>query len=124
MAVNVNISESSVEIENVFKKRSITLDPIGWENLVGCSEEVAKSIANKKNAEWMLQPTKNIRISTSIFNKVMYIHIREWYKDNPTAKGVSFYEKDWPELSEYFVSSDLKWYDPSLHECQGHLHDL
>ena len=106
MAVSVNISESEVTIENVIKKSSISLDHDAWENLVECSEEVAKSIADKKSSEWMLQPNKNIRINTSVFNKAVYIHIREWYLNHPTRKRVSFYEKDWPELSEHFVSSD------------------
>lgn len=106
MAVRVNISDSAVLIENVVRKTSITLDLTAWENLVVCSEDVAKAIADKKNADWMLHLGKNIRISTSNFNKAMWIHIREWHKDSPTCKGVTFLEKDWQDLTEYFVSSD------------------
>ena len=105
MAVRVNITDSSVKIENVLKNTSITLDPGAWTSLAVCSEEVAKSIIARKNGNWLLHASKNIRISTSLFHNAMYIHIREWNKNMPT-KGVSFHEKDWPQLSEHFVSSD------------------
>lgn len=102
MAVSVNITDSAVKIENVLKKRSITLDFPAWEKLVDCSDEVAKSIADRTNANWVLH--QNIRVSTSFFNSAIYIHIREWEQDYPTAKGVSFHEKDWPELTAYFAN--------------------
>ena len=106
MAVRVNIEESGVVIENVLRKTKFTLDHTAWENLVGCSEEVSKAIEAKKTTDWMLQPDKNIRINTNVFNKIGYFHIREWYKDYPTRKGISFYEKDWAELSEHFTTTE------------------
>ena len=106
MAVSVNITDSNVTIANTIKNTSITLDLISWESLVACREEVSKSLAAKKDGNWMLHPGKNIRVSLSTYLKFIYIHIREWKKDNPTAKGVSFHEKDWQDLSEYFVSSN------------------
>ena len=104
MAVSINITDSAVKIENVLKKSSFTLGLTAWESLVDCSKEVAKSITDRKSSNWILHPAENIRISTSIFNSAIYIHIREWKKDYPTTKGVSFYEKDWPELSAYFTA--------------------
>lgn len=106
MAVSVNIADSYVKIENIIKKCSITLDLNSWENLVACNEEVSKFLAAKKTGNWILHVEKNIRISISSYNNALFIHIREWKKEKPTIAGVYFYEKDWKDLQEHFVSSE------------------
>ena len=103
MALRVNIIESGVNIEHEYKKQSITLDGNAWEKLVECSDEVVQATKDKANRDWVLQPEKNIRINTSIFNNAVYIHIREWNEGYPTRNGISFFEKAWKDLSMHFV---------------------
>ena len=103
MALRVNISESGVNIVQEYKKASITLDGSAWEKLIECSDEVTQAIRDKTVRDWMLQPEKNIRINTSNFNNVIYIHIREWSEAYPTRTGISFFEKAWKELMMHFL---------------------
>lgn len=105
MALTVNFIDSGVKIENVLRQTSIILTFDAWENFVECSEHVKKAIAEKKIGDWVLDNDKNIRVSISILNNAVYFHIREWYKDFITKKGVSFHEKDWDDLRGHFASS-------------------
>lgn len=106
MALNVNFTDSGVQIENLIRQTNITLAYDAWENLIGCSQDVKKAIAEKKVGDWMLDADKNIRVSTSILNKAVYIHVREWYKEHITKVGISFYERDWDALEAHFAASE------------------
>ncbi len=104
MALAVHITDFGVQIDHIAKKTSITLPPDAWQNLIACREHVTSSINGKTEESWPL--TQDLRVSTSLFNNHVYIHIRHWFKNFPTRKGLSLFEKEWPELCKHLIEGN------------------
>jgi len=107
MALAVHITNFGVQVNHIAKKTSITIPPDAWQNLIACQEQVTSSINGKTEASWPL--TQDLRVSTSLFNNHIYVHIRHWFKNHPTRKGLSLFEKEWPEMCEHLIEgSEMK----------------
>ena len=105
MAAQVNFNDTGVQIDNVYRKTGFSLSQDAWDKLIEYNNEISKFLQAKKEFHWILDQDKNIRISISNFNDNVYVHIREWFNEHPTRKGVSFMEKDWKELAEELTPS-------------------
>ena len=73
MALAVHITNFGVQVDNIAKKTSITLPPDAWQNLIACQEQVTSSIDKKTESSWPL--SGDVRVSTTLFNNHVYIHI-------------------------------------------------
>jgi hypothetical protein len=104
MTVEVKFTDFGVQIINCTKKTDITLPIEAWESLVEQQDCVTKHMNAKKEASWPL--AEDIRISISLFNNHIYIHIRHWFKDHPTRKGLSLHESQWPGLCAHLIQGN------------------
>lgn len=105
MAVQVQTTEMGVRIDNLVKQTSIMLKPYAWKNLVDCSGEVAMKINTKTEFNRILDDDNDLRVSISVYNGGVWVHIRLWYREKPTKNGVSFYENDWNDLQKHLIPS-------------------
>ena len=105
MALRVNFIDFGVQIDNLLKKTSITLKPSAWETFVACRDKVAASIKSRQLVDVTIDEENDIRVSISIYNNRVYLHMRQWYKHYPTKTGVTFIEQDWYELANLLKPS-------------------
>jgi len=105
MGVSVDIQTFGVEIKNPDRERVIFLYPNSWECLVECKNQIEQALKGKLEFQWKIDVDKDIRAHTSMYQGQCYLHIRYWWKDNPTKRGVAFLEKDWEELKSHMKES-------------------
>ena len=75
----------------------IKLSPTAWEKLVSYRAAIAEHVElGLENAWVVVEEPEEVRVSTSIFNGRMYVHIRTWFDGRPTKRGTS--TSDWEAL--------------------------
>ena len=105
MSIVVNIQANGVDISDPEKKREIFLSKNAWENLVECRKQVEHALKGKYELHWKIDAEKDIRAHTGQYHDQWYVHIRYWWQDRPTKRGVAIFEGQWENFTHHMIEN-------------------
>jgi len=105
MGVTVEISLFGTEIKHHEKERHIFLEPKAWERLVECRNQIEQALLTGQEQQWMLEENPDVRAHVNKFKGNILLHIRNWWKDRPTRKGVSLNTQEWKKVKSHMVQN-------------------
>ena len=103
MALTVNVKDFGIELVQEEKNKSIYLPLSAWKNLVACRVELEKALEDKKEGRWTLDEDKGLRVHTNSFQNKTYIHIRVWWNEKPTKRGLALHQDGWEILKNFLL---------------------
>jgi len=103
MGVTIDLSLFGADITQPEKERSIFLEPEAWEHLGECTKQIEQAFSSGKDQQWVLDENRDIRAHLNKFKGCLLLHIRYWWKDRPTRKGISLTSQEWKEVQSYMV---------------------
>ena len=107
MGITIEFKLFGVEIKDIPKGKRVFLNPKAWEHLMQCKHQIDQTLGLQKDGQWKLdeEEGEDLRAHVSIYLGNCYLHIRHWYKDRPTKKGVSMMAQDWVVIKAYMMES-------------------
>ena len=94
-----------MEINQPEKNRGIILSARGWQKLIAAQRKINAALESNEKCEIKLEDDDiDIRVHTNMFQEKTYVHIRTWWQDKPTKKGVAMLKEEWNKvgLINYF----------------------
>lgn len=106
MSLRVNVENYGVELHQPDRVKRVFLSVSAWENLIACQKQITLALKGKEKYSFKIDEIKDIRAHTNVYKENVYVHIRTWWQDRPTKKGVALTLEDWNILCSYMTESD------------------
>ena len=103
MALTVKMLDFGVDLSH--KGKSVFLPLDAWKNLVACCADVQKTLEEKEEKQWTLDDKRGLRAHVNTFNDKSYAHVRSWWNDRPTKRGVAFCKEEWDDFKAHLNPS-------------------
>ncbi|KAF0979345.1 hypothetical protein FDP41_001688 [Naegleria fowleri] len=69
-------------------------------------ETSAPKYVKADNGDYVIMFTGKKRITVNTYRRQKYVHIREYYEDKPTKKGIAMSQDEWDKFKEYIDTID------------------
>ncbi|KAG2379208.1 hypothetical protein C9374_007347 [Naegleria lovaniensis] len=69
-------------------------------------ESSAPKYVKADNGDYVIMFTGKKRITVNTYRRQKYVHIREYYEDKPTKKGIAMSQDEWDKFKEYIDTID------------------
>ena len=105
MGFTVDVQTFGLVISDNERQKQIFLGTKAWECLVECKNQIDQALKEKKESQWTIDDSRDLKVTNNAFQGKWYLHIRHWWKNRPTKMGVSLLEKDWEELKSHMTEN-------------------
>ena len=103
--LQIDVQQDFVELKQVEKARRIFLTKETWLNLAECRDNVEKALKENREYECTIDEIKDIRVHTTIYKNILYVHVRVWWHERPTRQGITLVAGDWNQLACHLTST-------------------
>lgn len=105
MGITVDLkADGSALINRYEKNQQIFLHRSSWVQLITLKDSIQRSLHDKTEERWSIG--NNVYVLTSLYNDDVFLHIRVWWKDQPTKQGVSMAMHEWSHLYSFLQFDD------------------
>lgn len=108
MAFTYDFQGKGIEIKHEEKDQLVFVNTKALEVLRTLQSKIEECVQQKKEGEWKLDEEKDLRAHINTYKDNWYLHIRHWFKERPTKKGVSLHlPQDWDTMKKHLQKETL-----------------
>ena len=83
MGFTVDVQTFGRVISDDERQKQIFLGTKAWEWLTECKNQIDQALKGKKEAQRMIDDSRDLKVSMNTFQGKWHLHIRHWWKNKP-----------------------------------------